>query len=132
MVLVHSRRIALYRRYRAALEVFQSRRTCLGRNGYLGIGSSPEELKEEIAVVKQGMVDEGRDPESLVVAMSGGVTADSREELLDRLGQYAEAGLDHLVGTPTLPQGTATSPAERLEQQLEGLHFFSKEIMPAL
>ncbi len=109
------------------------RRVARYGNGYLGIGSSPQELKEEIAAVKQEMMAQDRDPDSLVVAMSGGVAADSREELIDRLGQYAEAGLDHLVGTPTtLLQRTATSPSERLELQLEGLHFFNEEIMPRL
>lgn len=109
------------------------RRVARYGSGYHSIGSTPQQLAQELELVRAEMEKRGRDFGELEVSMLGGaIRADSKQELIERLGEYERAGLHTLVGVPGLVQPRPGTPRERLERQLENLQFFAEEVMPAL
>jgi probable F420-dependent oxidoreductase len=110
-----------------------ARRVARYGSGYHSIGSSPQQLATELALVRAEMEKRGRDFGELEVSMLGGnIRGSSKEELIERLGEYERVGLHTLVGVPSLTQPRPGAPHERLERQLENLQYFAGEIMPAL
>ena len=79
------------------------RRVARYGSGYHTVASTPAQIAQEVAAVRAEMERAGRDPDELVVSMlwaflaTGGV-----QQLIDTIGAYAEAGLHHLVGVPSL------------------------------
>jgi hypothetical protein len=77
----------------------------------------------------------GRDPAGFEVSMLWGfldVTGPSA--LVDALGEYADAGLHHLVGVPWVegPPPSGISSHDHLRTAMDNLSRFAEEVMPAL
>jgi probable F420-dependent oxidoreductase len=112
------------------------RRVARYGSGYHTITSTPGEVAAEVAQVRGLMEQAGRDPDSLVVSMLwAGLGLNGRQQVVDTLGEYARAGMHHLVGIPWLLSADGLmdmSPHERLKVQLENMELFSSDIRPAL
>jgi probable F420-dependent oxidoreductase len=77
----------------------------------------------------------GRDPGELVVSMLWGfLDVSSRAHLIDMLGDFADAGLHHLVGTPWVdgPPPRGISAGELLTATIENLELFAADVAPAV
>lgn len=108
------------------------RRVARYGQGYHSVGSSPEELADEIAAVHAEMEAVGRDPAELVVSMLWGfLRVDSAEQLVDMIGRYAEAGLHHLVGIPWLERIdlAGLSTADLLAARLDNMARFAADVL---
>ena len=104
-------------------------------SGYHAVGSTCEELADEIATVHDAMELAGRDPAELTVSMLWGfLPSGTAEEMIDLIGRYAQAGLHHLVGVPVLHPAPAppTDPHGVLQATLEELQRFASDVMPHL
>jgi len=111
------------------------RRVARYGNGYHGVGSTPAELRAELAAVHEAMERAGRDPGELVVSMLWGfLDVSSRAHLIDMLGDFADAGLHHLVGTPWVdgPPPRGISAGELLTATIENLELFAADVAPAV
>jgi probable F420-dependent oxidoreductase len=111
------------------------RRVARYGSGYHGVGSTPAELRAELAAVRTAMEGEGRDPDELVVSMLWGfLDVTGRQRLIDVLGEFSEAGLHHLVGTPWIdgPPPSDISTHDLLAATVDNLQRFAEEIAPAL
>jgi probable F420-dependent oxidoreductase len=111
------------------------RRVARYGNGYHGVGSTPSQLQQELETVRSEMDRVGRDPAALEVSMLWAfldVTGSSA--LVDTLGEYADAGLQHLVGVPWVdgPPARGISPHDHLSVAMENLSRFAEQVMPAL
>lgn len=108
---------------------------CYG-TGYHTIGATPQELAAEIAAMRVEVERVGRDPDDIVVSMlwSSAAGLDRGRPLVDLLGEYAAAGLHHLVGTPWLagPPRPGASTHDRLAATLDNLERVAAEVLPAL
>ncbi len=104
-------------------------------SGYHGVGSTPAELRAELAAVGAAMERAGRDPDEIVVSMLWAfLDVSSRQHLIDLLGEFADAGLHHLVGTPWVdgPPATGISAADLLAATVENLERFAADVAPAV
>ena len=111
------------------------RRVARYGSGYHGVGSTPAELREELAAVGEAMERAGRDPAEIVVSMPWAfVDVTSRVHLIDMLGEFADAGLHHLVGTPWVdgPPPSGISAGDLLTASVENLERFAADVAPAL
>ncbi len=111
------------------------RRVARYGTGYHTVASTPAQLAEEVAAVKVEMERAGRDPDDLVVSMLAAFFAVAgKEQLIDTLGEYARAGLHHLVGIPSLRTGTLIemSTHDRLQATIEDLNAFASDVLPAV
>ncbi|OAI41236.1 hypothetical protein AYO38_04190 [bacterium SCGC AG-212-C10] len=110
------------------------RRVARYGNGFHTITSTPPEVAAEIAAVREAMERAGRDPSEIVVSMLwAGLGVTDRAQLVDTLGAYERAGVQHLVGIPWLLHGRPTATMtdqDRLEAQLENMDLFVSEIRP--
>jgi hypothetical protein len=52
----------------------------------------------------------------------------STQEIIDRLGEYRDVGLHHLVATPRRADSRATSP----DEQIEAMQQLAEDVLPAL
>jgi probable F420-dependent oxidoreductase len=116
-----------------------ARRAARYGQGYHSITSSPAELAEEVELLHCHLDEAGRDPAEVTVSMLGPSIAvaplsyempatltGSRQQILDGLAAYAEAGLEHaeisVAGyTPANAGG-----------YLDGMQWVAEEILPAL
>ena len=92
-------------------------------------------LQLNVAAVHAEMERSGRDPAELVVSMlAATVSTDGPQQLIDALGDYARAGLHHLVGVPwvTPVSLAALSTHDRLRVTLVNLEQFAADVLPAL
>jgi probable F420-dependent oxidoreductase len=109
------------------------RRVARYGTGYHAVGSTPDELADEIATVHDAMELAGRDPAELTVSMLWGfLPSGTAEQMIDLIGRYAEAGLHHLVGPPPLQPVRATpeDPHDRLRATLDELRRFATDVLP--
>ncbi len=107
------------------------RRAARYGDGYHSIASSPADLAAEVGRLHEEMAKQDRDSSRVTVSMSGRVTATSRDELIDVLGRYDEAGLDHLLGVPAWFEATPAAMGQaRLEAQIEHLQRFAEDVRP--
>jgi alkanesulfonate monooxygenase SsuD/methylene tetrahydromethanopterin reductase-like flavin-dependent oxidoreductase (luciferase family) len=109
------------------------RRVARYGNGYHSVASTPAQLADELAGVRAEMERAGRNPDELVVSMLWAFLAvDGKQQVIDLLGQYAEAGLHHLVGTPWLRPGDVAglSTHDLLQATIENLELFATEVLP--
>ena len=93
-----------------------ARRVARYGSGYHTITSTPDQIADELQIVREEMDAAGRDMSELEVSMLGplvlldgdteavrgfpAVVGGSRDEIVDTLGQYGEAGLDHALTIP--------------------------------
>jgi hypothetical protein len=85
--------------------------------------------------VKAELERVGRDPDELVVSMLWAfVGIPGREQLIDVLGEYELAGLDHIVGVPAMHPVDfgALSTHDRLASTLDDLREFAADVLPAV
>jgi probable F420-dependent oxidoreductase len=111
------------------------RRVARYGSGYHGVGSTPTELRAELAAVREAMEQAGRDPDEIVVSMLWGfLDVNSRTHLIDMLGEFADAGLHHLVGTPWVdgPPPSGISAGDLLAATIENLERFATDVAPAV
>ena len=111
------------------------RRVARYGTGYHTVASTPAQLADEVAAVKVAMEKVGRDPDGLVVSMLAAFfSATGKQHLIDTLGEYAQAGLHHLVGVPSLRAGgmAEMSTHDRLQAMIEDLQQFAAEVLPAV
>jgi probable F420-dependent oxidoreductase len=104
-------------------------------SGYHTVGSTPDEIAAEVAAVRAEVERAGRDPDEIVVSMLWAFLATKGvQHLIDTIGAYAEAGLHHLVGVPSLVERdeAALSDHDRLAATLEDLARFAEDVRPAL
>jgi probable F420-dependent oxidoreductase len=111
------------------------RRVARYGSGYHSVGSTPTELRAEVDEVRTAMERAGRDPDEIVVSMLWGfLDITGRAQLVDALGEFAEAGLHHLVGTPWIdgPPPGGISTHDYLAATIDNLQQFAEEIIPAM
>lgn len=111
------------------------RRVARYGDGYHGVGSTPEQLRTEVAAVRTAMEGFGRDPKALDVSMLWGfLDVSGRAPLIDMLGEFAAAGLDHLVGIPWVdgPPSGDLSTDDLLKATIENLQQFAEDVRPAV
>jgi probable F420-dependent oxidoreductase len=111
------------------------RRVARYGSGYHTVASTPAQIRDEVAAVSAEMERADRDPAELVVSMLAAfVVTSGRDQLVDLIGEYRDAGLHHLVGIPSLRSRDpgARSPHERLQDAIEDLEEFSAEVLPAV
>lgn len=122
-----------------------ARRVSRYAGGYHTITSTPDEVAAEIKIVHDEMERQGRDPSELEVSMLGpmvlldgdpdsvrgfpAVAGGSHDQIIETLGQYADAGLDHAL---TLPAYTTPNWDITPQQHLEAMQELAEEIIPAL
>jgi probable F420-dependent oxidoreductase len=101
--------------------------------GYQTVASTPAQVADEVAAVRAEMERAGRDPDELVVSMlwAFGV-ASGRDQLIDTIGEYAGAGLHHLIGIPWVERRdlSALSTNGLLGATLDNLRQFAAEVLP--
>jgi probable F420-dependent oxidoreductase len=116
------------------------RRASLHGDGYHGMSSTPEELAQEVATLREIATLDRRDPAEIEVLLSQPLTLHERpldgervpltgsvEQVAEDLVAYGKAGLQHLVATPMLPEAGPLP----LERARAGLEVFAREILPA-
>jgi probable F420-dependent oxidoreductase len=103
-------------------------------DGWIPFGLSPQELRSGLAAVRAQAEGAGRDPGSITCALWAPLwLADPQgtpyapmhgpaDQLIDQLGEYAEAGLDHLVMFNL-------APPEAMVDQLEEI---AEDVLPAI
>lgn len=117
-----------------------ARRVARLGDGYQTISSSPAMVAQQLDLVRQELEKRGRALREIEVSMLGGIRlgespaagpptliGGSRQEIIDRLGEYQEAGLQHLIATPRRAGGQLTPDA-----MIEDMHQLAEEILPAL
>lgn len=111
-------------------------------SGYHTISSTAAELKEELDLLRPELEKAGRDPAEIVISMLGPqvviggepmpdrpMVAGNKQQIIDQLGAYRDAGLDHALSTPRFAnlRGPITP-----EHTLEAMQYMAEEILPAL
>jgi probable F420-dependent oxidoreductase len=120
-----------------------ARRVARYGTGYHTITSTPDQLRQELALVHAELERRERDPAEVVVSMLGpmisinaegppvpGVISGSVAQMIDQLGEYADAGLDHAIVIPVDARsgGFQKTPAETVD----AMRFVAEELLPAL
>lgn len=111
------------------------RRVARYGSGYHSVGSTPAELRNELAAIRVELERAGRDPAELVVSMLWAfLPVRGRQAIVDLLGEYAEAGLHHPVGIPWVDGPPAlTMPAfDLLAATIDNMARFADEVLPHL
>ncbi|MHB8575823.1 MAG: TIGR03619 family F420-dependent LLM class oxidoreductase [Dehalococcoidia bacterium] len=106
-------------------------------DGYLGIASTPEVLRDEVAELRRLAEKDRRDPAELTVALIGGITITQQaapaeraplsgtlEQIREDLQRYEEAGLQHLVA------GVRMGSDSSLDATLAAMQMAAAEILP--
>ena len=122
-----------------------ARRVARYGNGYHTISSTPEEVAAEIALVREECEKAGRDFGEIEVSMLGpmvlldgdpeqvrgfpAVAGGSRDQIIEMLGRYSEAGLEHAL---TLPAYSVPNWDVPPEVQFEAMQQLAEDIFPML
>jgi probable F420-dependent oxidoreductase len=117
------------------------RRVARYGDGYHTITSTPAMLREQLAGVGPELERRGRSLRGIEVSMLGGVRlgdaagtsvqpliGGSTQEVIDRLGEYRDAGLQHLIATPRRAGREPYTP----DGLIEDMQQVAEEIMPAV
>jgi alkanesulfonate monooxygenase SsuD/methylene tetrahydromethanopterin reductase-like flavin-dependent oxidoreductase (luciferase family) len=118
-----------------------ARRVARYGDGYQTISSTPEMVAEQLACVRTEFERRGRTPDQIEVSILGGIRigeggvatplvmiGGSRQQIIDRLGEYRDAGLHHLIATPRRAGSGPFTP----DQMIEDMQYLAEEILPAL
>ena len=111
-----------------------ARRVARLGDGYQTISSTP-------AMVRTEMEKRGRNPDLLEISMLSGiriggdalpgstpVVSGSSQQIIDRLGEYRDAGLHHLLATPRRADAGPPTP----DTMIEDMQYLAEEVLPAL
>ncbi|MCW2540110.1 MAG: class F420-dependent oxidoreductase [Frankiales bacterium] len=120
-----------------------ARRVARYGTGYHTITSTPEELRAELVLVDVELERRGRLRSDIEVSMLGpvlsigatgepapGVISGSVDQMVNQLGEYAEAGLEHAILLPRHAKNTSLQQTPA--QLMEGMAFIAEEVLPAL
>jgi probable F420-dependent oxidoreductase len=118
-----------------------ARRVARYGDGFQTISSTPAMVAEQLACVRTELERRGRTLDEIEVSMLGGirigdgaagapsmVIGGGRQEIIDRLGEYREAGLQHLIATPRRAGAGPFTP----DGMIEDMQYLAEEIFPAL
>jgi probable F420-dependent oxidoreductase len=118
-----------------------ARRVARYGDGFQTISSTPAMVAEQLACVRTELERRGRTLDQIEVSMLGGIRlgdgtagaspvmiGGSRQEIIDRLGEYREAGLQHLIATPRRAGAGPFTPDGMIEDMQE----LAEEVLPAL
>jgi probable F420-dependent oxidoreductase len=118
-----------------------ARRVARYGDGFQTISSTPEMVSDQLTQVRVELERRGRTLDQIEVSMLGGIRlggdgsaatpmliGGGRQEIIDRLGAYRDAGLQHLIATPRRP-GEGPFTPDRL---IEDMQYLAEEIVPAL
>jgi probable F420-dependent oxidoreductase len=117
-----------------------ARRVARYGDGFQTISSTPAMVAEQLSAVRTELERRGRALDQIEVSMLGGVRiggdsaspaamiGGSRQEIIDRLGEYRDAGLQHLIATPRRAGPGPLTP----DRLIEDMQYLSEEILPAL
>ncbi|MGD9891185.1 MAG: LLM class F420-dependent oxidoreductase [Dehalococcoidia bacterium] len=118
-----------------------ARRVARYGDGFQTISSTPAMVAEQLACVRTELERRGRTLDQIEVSMLGGIRigagdtaaplvmiGGSRQEIIDRLGEYREAGLQHLIATPRRVGAGPFTP----DGMIEDMQYLAEEIFPAL
>ncbi|MGI8550520.1 MAG: hypothetical protein ACR2PL_06950 [Dehalococcoidia bacterium] len=120
-------------------EVAARRAAGLG-GGYMTISSTPEMVAQQLATVGRELEKLGCNLDAMEVSMLGGIRlgsgmvtgrpaliGGSTGQIIERLGQYRDAGLQHLIGTPRSGDAGQLTP----DRLIADMQFLAEEIIPA-
>ena len=121
-----------------------ARRVARYGTGYHTITSEPDQIREELAIVQEEMERVGRDMSELEISMLGpmvlldgdpdsvrgfpAVVGGSRDEIVDKLGQYGEAGLEHALSIPAYRTPNWDAPPDQQMQAMAELAEIVEEL----
>lgn len=111
------------------------RRVARYGTGYHSVASTPEQLTVEVDAVRAEMERVGRDPDGLVVSMLWAFAAVvGRDQAVDALGRYRDAGLEHMIGIPPMHAAgsVALSTHDLLRATLDNMAEFAAEVLPVV
>ena len=120
------------------------RRVARYGDGYHPMPSTPQQVSEQLQSMRREVEKRGRDPGKVVVSLNGpgiviggeyaapepGIAraSGSKQQIIDRLAEYAKVGLQHCIVRPTFAGQTETTPASTME----AMQYMAEEILPAL
>lgn len=117
------------------------RRVARYGDGYHTITSTPAMLREQLARVGPELERSGRSLRAIEVSMLGSVRlgdapgaaiqpliGGGTQQIVDHLGEYRDAGLQHLIATPRRAGRERYTP----DGLIEDMQQFAEEIMPAV
>jgi probable F420-dependent oxidoreductase len=100
-------------------------------DGLYTITSTPDQVRQQLQLLHAEAERVGRDSSTMEVLIAGILgTARSKEHAIDRLNRFADAGLTHVIGVPSLAAGQDAKPQDRLEGLFEDMAYFMSEIRP--
>lgn len=118
-----------------------ARRVARYGDGFQTISSTPAMVAEQLACVRTELERRDRTLDQIEISMLGGIRigdsaagappmliGGSRQEIIDRLGEYREAGLQHLIATPRRAGAGPFTP----DGLIEDIQYLAEEIFPAL
>jgi probable F420-dependent oxidoreductase len=118
-----------------------ARRVARLGDGYQTISSTPAMIARQLETVGQELEKRGRRLADIEVSMLGGirlgagtmpapvpVIGGSRQEIIDQLGAYRDAGLQHLIATPRRADAGPMTP----DGLIEDMQRLAEDVLPAL
>jgi probable F420-dependent oxidoreductase len=118
-----------------------ARRVARLGDGYQTISSTPAMVREQLTLVRAEMEKRGRDPGMIEVSMLSGiriggdtppgatpVIGGSTQQIIDRLGEYRDAGLHHLIATPRRADAGPPTP----DGMIADMQHLAEDVLPAL
>ncbi|MGD9890644.1 MAG: TIGR03619 family F420-dependent LLM class oxidoreductase [Dehalococcoidia bacterium] len=118
-----------------------ARRVARIGDGYHTVNSTPKMFADQLAMVDREMEKRGRHLDEIEVSMLGGIRLDNgtsksppaliggnTQAIIDRLGEYRDVGLQHLVATPRRADGQAPTP----DMLIEDMQQLAEDVLPAL
>lgn len=118
-----------------------ARRVARLGDGYQTITSTPAMVAEQLAAVRRELEQRGRGLAEIEVSMLGGIRlgvetgagpapliGGGTREIVDRLGEYHDAGLQHLIATPRRAGAGPPTP----DGLIEDMQRLAEEVLPAL
>jgi probable F420-dependent oxidoreductase len=118
-----------------------ARRVARLGDGYQTITSTPAMVAEQLATVRAELEKRGRSLDEIEVSMLGGIRlgsaatagpapliGGSRDQIVERLEEYREAGLQHLIATPRSAGSEPFTP----DGLIEDLQRLAEDVLPSL
>jgi len=109
------------------------RRVARYGSGYHTITSTPAQVAQEVSAVRAELERAGRDPDEIAISMLwAGLDVRGVAATLDAIGEYARAGMHHLVGIPWLLSRDPVGLSDQgmLDATLENMRIFAADVMP--
>jgi alkanesulfonate monooxygenase SsuD/methylene tetrahydromethanopterin reductase-like flavin-dependent oxidoreductase (luciferase family) len=107
-------------------------------NGYIALAGTAESLADQVGELRRAAERDRRDPDELTVAMVSRLTVGERpppgdaslrgspQQIVEALGRFREAGLQHLIADVRAESGTT------LAATLAALETVARDVLPAV